>query len=405
MTTTPALATDRTRLRLRPRLQPRPRPRTGEGAERRRGLLLAALAAPAAAGVSGPALVVPQAAASLGVSAGAAAWLLTVFGIGMAAGTPLLAAAGRRRGPGGTLRVAAGLVLAGAAVVAVAPGFAGALAGRALLAAGAAGFNVAAFQLAGRDGSGRSAGLVAIGSAAGGTAGLFGGAAVAAAVDWRAALVLPLLSLAALVPVLRDAAATRPTGPQAPAPEATGATEATKATETTETRVPEPSGTRNGGGGTRRILASAPFLAAAGLMLALSTVNFGLMYAGPARVAALTGWGPVPIGAYAALAALAGALTSWGLVRLGPRLGAARVRAVLAAGAVLAVALAAGPWAWPVLLGTAVSSLATAGGQGLLTGASAAGLPESLRDSAVGLFNLAFLTGVAVGPALAAALL
>ncbi|MFK3735090.1 MFS transporter [Streptomyces sp. NPDC088090] len=382
MTTTPALSP--------------PRPRAAQVAERRRGLLLAGLAAPAAAGVSGPALVVPQAAASLGVSVGAAAWLLTVFGIGMAAGTPLLTAAGRRRGPGGTLRVAAALVLAGAVTVAVAPGFAGALAGRALLAAGAAGFNVAAFQLAGRDGSGRSAGLVAIGSAAGGTAGLFGGAAVASAVDWRAALVLPLLSLAALVPVLRDAAAARPAGAKAPeTAETTGAAETVRAAETAE----------RGGGGVPRILGSAPFLAAAGLMLALSTVNFGLMYAGPVRVAALTGWGPVPIGAYAALAALAGALASWGLVRLGPRLGTARVRALLAAGGVLAVALAAaGPWAWLVLLGSAVGSLATAGGQGLLTGASAAGLPEPLRDSAVGLFNLAFLTGVAAGPALAAAL-
>ncbi|MFE1347836.1 MFS transporter [Streptomyces sp. NPDC058757] len=369
-------------------------------AERRRGLLLAGLAAPAAAGVSGPALVVPQAAASLGVSVGAAAWLLTVFGIGMAAGTPLLTAAGRRRGPGGTLRVAAALVLAGAVTVAVAPGFAGALAGRALLAAGAAGFNVAAFQLAGRDGSGRSAGLVAIGSAAGGTAGLFGGAAVASAVDWRAALVLPLLSLAALVPVLRDATAARPAGAKAPE-----TAETTGAAETAEETVRAAGTAERGGGGVPRILGSAPFLAAAGLMLALSTVNFGLMYAGPVRVAALTGWGPVPIGAYAALAALAGALASWGLVRLGPRLGTARVRALLAAGGVLAVALAAaGPWAWLVLLGSAVGSLATAGGQGLLTGASAAGLPESLRDSAVGLFNLAFLTGVAAGPALAAAL-
>ncbi|MFB7101272.1 MFS transporter [Streptomyces hydrogenans] len=342
----------------------------------RRGLLLAGLAAPAAAGVSGPALVVPQAAASLGVSVGAAAWLLTVFGIGMAAGTPLLTAAGRRRGPGGTLRVAAVLVLAGAALVAVAPGLAGALAGRGLLAAGAAGFNVAAFQLAGRDGGGRSAGLVAIGSAAGGTAGLFGGAALAALLDWRAALVLPLLSLTVLVPALRDAGAGSP-----------GAARA-----------------KDAGAGLRRILSSAPFLAAAGLMLALSTVNFGLMYAGPARVAALTSWGPVPIGAYASLAALAGALASWGLVRRGPRLGTGRTRALLAAGSALAVALAAGPWAGPVLLGSAVSSLVTAGGQGLLTGACAAGLPKSLHDTAVGLFNLAFLTGVAVGPALAAAL-
>ncbi|MDX2295709.1 MULTISPECIES: MFS transporter [Streptomyces] len=342
---------------------------TGTGVQGR-GAALAALAAPAAAGVSGPALVVPEAAASLGVSVATATWLLTVFGIGMAAGTPLLTAAGRRGGPGGTLRAAAALVVAGTALVLLVPGFAAVLAGRALLAAGAAGFNVAAFQLAGRDRSGRSAGLVAIGSATGGTAGLFGGAAIAAGVDWRAALVLPVLSLAVLGWVR---------SPGAPAPDAAGP--------------------RRARGGTAAVLRSPAFLSCAGLVLALSTVNFGLMYAGPRRAGELAGWGVVETGAYAAVAALAGALLSWVLVR-------ARARWwVLACGGALAVALAAGgPRAWVVLLGSGVSSLATAAGQGLLTGASTEGLPEELHDTAVGLFNFAFLVGVAAGPALASTL-
>ncbi|MEU3606685.1 MFS transporter [Streptomyces sp. NPDC035033] len=346
-------------------------PPVAEAEARGRGAGLAVLAAPAAAGVSGPALVVPEAAASLGVSVGAAAWLLTVFGIGMAAGTPLLTAAGRRRGPGGTLRAASVLVVAGTVLVLGVPGFAAALAGRGLLAAGAAGFNVAAFQLAARDPGGRTAGVVAIGSATGGTAGLFGGAAVAAAVDWRAALVLPVLSLPAL---LAARGALRPE----PREEAGGAA--------------APAGVL-------RVLRSGRFLSRAGLILLLSTVNFGLMYAGPRRVVGLTGWGAVQTGAYASVAALAGALLSWGLVRAGARWW------VLAGGGVLAVVLAAaGPWAWVVLLGSGVSSLATAAGQGLLTGASAEGLPESLHDTAVGLFNFAFLAGVAAGPALAASL-
>ncbi|WP_031010425.1 MFS transporter [Streptomyces sp. NRRL F-5727] len=340
-------------------------------AVRGRALALAALAAPAAAGVSGPALVVPEAAASLGVSVPTATWLLTVFGIGMAAGTPLLTAAGRRSGPGGTLRTAAALVVAGTALVLFVPGFAAALAGRALLAAGAAGFNVAAFQLAGRDRSGRSAGLVAIGSAVGGTAGLFGGAAIAAGVDWRGALVLPVLSVAALGWV------------RGPAPDAPDS--------------PRPRPARDG---TATALRSPTFRSSAGLMLVLSTVNFGLMYAGPRRAGELAGWGVVQTGAFAAVAALAGALLSWLLVR-------ARARPwVLACGGALAVALAAGgPWAWVVLLGSGVSSLATAAAQGLLTGASTEGLPEELHDTAVGLFNFAFLVGVAAGPALASALL
>ncbi|MFD8011960.1 MFS transporter [Streptomyces sp. NPDC058955] len=337
---------------------------------RGRGAALAALAAPAAAGVSGPALVVPEAAAALGVSVGTATWLLTVFGIGMAAGTPLLTAAGRRSGPGGTLRVAAGLVVAGTALVLLVPGFGAALAGRALLAAGAAGFNVAAFQLAGRDRSGRSAGLVAIGSAVGGTAGLFGGAAIAAGVDWRGALVLPVLSVVVLGWV-------RGLGAEAPG----------------------NAGPRPARGGTATALRSPAFLSSAGLMLVLSTANFGLMYAGPRRAGELAGWGVVQTGAFAAVASLVGALLSWVLVR-------ARARSwVLALGGVLAVVLTAGgPWAWVVLLGSGVSSLATAAGQGLLTGASTEGLPGRLHDKAIGLFNFAFLVGVAAGPALAATL-
>ncbi|MFI8371140.1 MFS transporter [Streptomyces sp. NPDC085466] len=348
-----------------------PAPAAAPARGRGGAVALAALAAPAAAGVSGPALVVPEAAASLGVSVAAATWLLTVFGIGMAAGTPLLTAAGRRSGPGGTLRVAAGLVVAGAVLALFVPGFTAALAGRALLAAGAAGFNVAAFQLAAaRDPGGRSAGLVAIGSAVGGTAGLFGGPAIAAAADWRGALVLPLLSLAVLG-LARGA----------------GAGKDTSAAEA-------PSGSP------AAVLRSRRFLASAALMLLLSTINFGLMYAGPRRAGELAGWGAVQTGAYAALASLAGALLSWALVR---------ARApwwVLAGGGALAVALAAGgPWAWVVLLAVGVGSLSTAGGQGLLTGRSAEGLPRGLRDTAIGLFNFAFLVGVAAGPALASSLL
>ncbi|MFD4388053.1 MFS transporter [Streptomyces sp. NPDC058486] len=335
------------------------------------GPVLAALAAPAAAGVSGPALVVPEAAASLGVSVGTAAWLLTVFGIGMAVGTPLLTAAGRRGGPGGTLRVAAGLVVAGAALALFAPGFPAALGGRALLAAGAAGFNVAAFQLAGRDPTGRSAALVAIGSAAGGTAGLFAGPAIAATLDWRGALVLPLLSLLVW-----------------------GAIRGGLGTD-----AKASGGNTLAAGALPTILRSPAFLSSSALMLLLSTVNFGLMYAGPRRAGELAGWGAVQTGAYAALASLAGAVLSWGLVR-------AHVRWwVLAGGGAAAVVLAAGgPWAWVVLAAGGLSSLVTAGGQGLLTGRSADGLPPGLRDTAVGLFNFAFLIGVAAGPALAASL-
>ncbi|MFB8242942.1 hypothetical protein ACFC58_41045, partial [Kitasatospora purpeofusca] len=138
------------------------------------------------------------------------------------------------------------------------------------------------------------------------------------------------------------------------------------------------------------------------LMLALATVNFALVYGAPRRVTALTGWGPLPTGAAVASVALAGALLSWQLVRLAPALGTGRVRVLLAAGSTAAATAAAfAPWPPAVLLGSALSSLVTAGGQGVLTGSAVAGLAPERQGGAIGLFNLAFPAGVAAGPALA----
>lgn len=123
----------------------------------RTGLLLAALAAPAAMGVSGASLALPDAAHELAVSPASAAWLMTAFGLGMAVGTPLLTAtAGRRHGPAGVIGAGAVLVTLGAALVLLAPGLPLAVAGRVMEAAGAAGLNVAAFHIAGHDRSGRT---------------------------------------------------------------------------------------------------------------------------------------------------------------------------------------------------------------------------------------------------------
>ncbi|MFE5907533.1 MFS transporter [Streptomyces wedmorensis] len=402
----------------------------------RTGLLLAALAAPAAMGVSGPSLALPEAARELAVSPASAAWLMTAYGLGMAAGTPLLSAtAGRRHGPAGVIRAAAVLVVLGAVLVLLAPTLPLVVAGRALEAAGAAGLNVAAFQLAGRDSTGRTPGLVAIGSAAGGTVGLFAGAAVAGALDWRAALLLPLLSLLALPPTLRlaeqgqepryiprpaphrssphatsstptgtptDTSAGTPTGAPTDTPAGTPTATPTGTPTATPTGAPAPPPTRPPAL-PLDILRNPRFRAAAGLMLAVSTVNFGLLYAAPRRVAALTGWSSVQTGAVASLAALAGALLSWLLIRSALVLGARRVRVVLGIGSPGALVLAlAAPWPAVVLVGSGMSALVTAGGQGLLTGAATGGLPPARHGLAISLFNLAFLTGVAAGPALAA---
>lgn len=350
----------------------------------------ALLIAAAASGISGPSLALPTAAHALHVPTASAAWLMTAYGLGLLAGTPLLAGTAGRRGPAALIRAGAALVALGAAIVLASPSALLPLAaGRAVEATGAAGLTVAAFRIAGRDRSGRSTGLVAIGNAAGGTLGLFVGAGAAQLLGWRAALVMPLLALAVLPAVLR------------PAGQAGQGGQAGQAGRSRPTRPGAPEG-RFRDALPLGLLRRADFRRPALLMLALATVNFALVYGAPRRVTALTGWGPLPTGAAVASVALAGALLSWQLVRLAPALGTGRVRMLLAAGSTAAAAAAAfAPWPPVVLLGSALSALVTAGGQGVLTGSAVGGLAPERQGGAIGLFNLAFPAGVAAGPVLA----
>ncbi|MFF2081584.1 MFS transporter [Kitasatospora sp. NPDC058162] len=361
----------------------------------RTGLLLAAVAAPGAAGLSSPSLVLPAVARELHTGPGSAAWLMSGYGLGMMLGTPLLTGTAGRRGPRPLLLASAGALLLGVLVTLGAGAALGPLvAGRALQAVGAAGFNVAAFQLAARQPDGRASGVVAIGSAAGGTAGLFIGAAVAAGLGWRACLVLPVLTLAVLPAALRGCAE-----PDAGAVAGTG-------TATVAGTGPEPA--RGAGAASRSLLgldalAVPRFRAVALVMLILATVNFGLVYGAPRRVAALTGWSAVQTGAVGSLATLTGALLSWSLVRAAPRLGLRRTTGLLLGVSFAALLLAAvGPWAPLVLLGAGASACVNAGGQGVLTGAAAEAVAPRRRPEAIGLFNLVFLLGAALGPQLAA---
>ncbi|MFI5648252.1 MFS transporter [Kitasatospora sp. NPDC051705] len=359
----------------------------------RTGLLLAAVAAPGAAGLSSPSLVLPAVARELHTGLDSASWLMSGYGLGMMLGTPLLTGTAGRRGPRALLLASAAALLLGVLVTLAAGAELGPLvAGRALQAVGAAGFNVAAFQLAARRPDGRASGLVAIGSAAGGTAGLFIGAAVAAGLGWRACLVLPVLTLAVLPAALRacaGAVADRVADP-APAPGSRGGA----------TAADGPAGRGFLG---LDALAVPRFRAVAGVMLVLATVNFGLVYGAPRRAAALTGWSAVQTGAVGSLATLTGALLSWSLVRAAPRLGLRRTAGLLLGGSFAALALAASsPWAPLVLLGAGASACVNAGGQGVLTGAAAEAVAPSRRPEAIGLFNLVFLLGAALGPQLAA---
>ncbi|MFI6154025.1 MFS transporter [Kitasatospora sp. NPDC051170] len=341
------------------------------------GLLLTLLAAPCAAGLSGPSLTLPTAARALHADTSSAAWLMTAFGLGMLLGTPLLASTASRRGPRALLLTSATALLLGTAAILLGGSLAPLVLGRAATGVGAAGFNIAAFQLAARDGTGRQVGLVAIGSAAGGTAGLFVGAAAGRLIGWPAALVLPVFSLLVLPSVLALAPASGTTSPT---------------TATGRSRFLSFD-----------LLAHRRLRAAAATTLLLSTVNFGLVYGAPRRAAALTGWSPVQTGAAASLCTLAGALLSWQLVRVAPGLTDRRLYGVLVGGSLGALALAAlAPWYSGVLLGAGTSAFANASGQGVLTGRSTTALPAGRQGEGIALLTLVFLLGATLGPQLAA---
>ncbi|MEU8924387.1 MFS transporter [Kitasatospora sp. NPDC048545] len=359
----------------------------------RTGVLLAAVAVPGAAGLSGPSLVLPAIARELHTGLDSASWLMSGYGLGMMLGTPLLTGTAGRRGPRALLLASAGALLLGVLVTLAAGAALGPLvAGRVLLGVGAAGFNVAAFQLAARQPDGRASGVVAIGSAAGGTVGLFIGAAVAAGLGWRACLVLPVLTLAVLPAALRGCAA--PAHGPAHGPAAGPGPEPARG-------AGAPAASRSFLG--LDALAVPRFRAVAGVMLVLATVNFGLVYGAPRRAAALTGWSAVQTGAAGSLATLTGALLSWSLVRAAPRLGLRRTAGLLLGVSFAALGLAAfAPWAPLVLLGAGASACVNAGGQGVLTGAGAEAVAPQRRPEAIGLFNLVFLLGAALGPQLAA---
>jgi MFS family permease len=382
---------------------------------------LALLAGPLSFGITAPALVLEEIAAALGTTAGSAAALVTAFGWGIAVGSPLAGRLLARRGGRTTLAVSSALVVAGAVLVlasAAVPALALVLAGCALQALGAAGLTVVAVGMA--------AGPAAMGTVSGSLAS-FGavaplvGTQVAAALGWRAALVLPLLSLLAVPAALRAVSTPTAAGRRDPL----GATLLVTAVSALALVTALPVGWAVGavvvavaaglllarharhrpdGVVPRSVPASGRFLLASAIAFGLAVANFAVVYASPRLLAAVTGWGPDQMGTALLVPYLTGGLLSLLLVPATARL---RYRAVVLgfpACALAAVALAlVGSSAVPLFAAMLLGSATAATGQGALgLRAGAAVAPED-REPALSLFTLCYLLGAAFGPAIAVA--
>ncbi|MEE1940150.1 MFS transporter [Streptomyces sp. TRM 70361] len=381
------------------------------GPARTGALWLALLAGPLSFGIAGPALVLDDVAAALGVRTGAATWAVTAFGWGIAVGTPLLAGLLGRRGLRAALTVCGLLVAAGAVLAATVPVLPAVVLGTALQGLGTAGLTATAMSLAVtplRMGC-VTASLAVVGS----TAPLVG-SLVNDVFSWRATLALPVLSLLALPAVLRGAP------PDTVARDRFDAAGAVLMTALVTALVFVPHQPPAAGvcavaaavllglhlrarpdGFVPAVLVRTPaFLFSAGTAFALAVVNFGLMYAIPERLSEHTDWTSSQIGVAMVWPLLLGGTLSWFVVAASARVGRVPVAAVLAA---MGVAGAVTAWlatAPPVLLvAQGLASIAAASGQGVLAVHATSAVPDGHRPAAIGLFNLCYLLGAAFGPA------
>lgn len=377
---------------------------------------LALLAAPLSFGITGPTLLLGEIAGDLGVRSTAATWVVIAFGGSIAIGTPLIGALLGRHGLRAALATCAALVLTGAILVLTVPVLPALVLGSVLQALGTAGFSTTAMSLAGSAGA---MGVVTASLASVGATGPLVGSAVGALTSWQVALALPVLSLLALPAVAGRGPSVPLSGerfdaigaalltglvagvvfiPHYPLPGALAAVLAASLLVWHLRARPD-------GFVPAALLRSGVFVGSSLLALALAITNFGLIFVLPELLSSRAGWTAGQIGTGLLWPLLLGGTLSWLLVATSSRVGARPVIAALIAGGLGAAALAAvSPGAVLLLVAMFIGSLSAATGQGVLAVRASAAAPDRLVPAAIGLFNLCYLLGSAVGPAIAALL-
>jgi MFS family permease len=419
---------------------------------------LALLAGPLSFGIAGPALILSDAADGLGVSVGAATWIVTAFGLGIAVGTPLMAGLIGHRGVRAALTTSGLLVLLGSILAVTVPLLPMLAVASAVQGLGAAGLTTTAMNLAR---STRVMGLVTAALAVFGATAPLVGSLVSDALSWHAALALPGLSLLAVPAALRRAPAALRRAPaglrgvpaglrgvpaglrrvpaglrrapagvrDAPAASTAGDRFDGKgavlltALVTALVFVPQwpvvaglcaiVAGallglhvrTRPNGLVPAVLLRTPRFLISAGLAFALAVVNFGMFYGIPVLLSRHAGWTASEIGFAMLWPLLFGGLASWVVVAVTARLGFGTVIAGFVVAGIAAALVAVSTTAPLVLLvAPALSSVAAAAGQGVFAVRATAAAPDGHRPAAIGLFTLCYLLGAAFGPAIVAQL-
>ncbi|MFG3701555.1 MFS transporter [Micromonospora sp. NPDC047620] len=392
------------------------------------GWRLGALYGPAIYGVSAAAVALPVAADELHTAPATAVWILTIHALGLGVGAAVAGRAIDIWGPRRTLSLGAVLLAAGTILCAFATLIAVAVASRGLLAMGSGAMTATALTLAaGRPPTQRPAVLARLGAAMAlfsATAPLAG--ALAVTTSWKTALVLPALSLTAL-PLCWPLAQPRQRLPARVDWIGAGLLVVTAAgllltIQSTTLHFPPPAvvglfaGTcalvvlvnrhrrRNPDGFVPAVISQRRFvlagLAGAGVYGGL----FGCVYAVPQMLTRL-GYSAEGIGLLLVPSAIVAAVTA----RLAGRAAgnSARRRVLVGVTALFSVSLLLAAWDHrPVALmgATTVGFAAFAIAQTTLTAAITARVDPRQRGGALGLLNLMYFIGGAVGASACSAL-
>lgn len=391
-------------------------------------LLVGTLVALTIVGSSAVAVALPTVAADLQLDTAGTAWVLAVFSLSFSVATALFGRLADLRGLRLPLRIGVVLLVGGSLATAAAWSFPSLVVGRLVQGFGAGavpvlatGIVVARFE---GDARARALGaLTAVVSLVSGSGPLIGGA-IAHLLGWRAVLAVPAIAALLVEPVARIA----------PVPvrgdgrlDVRGAL-LVAATVTGVTLLLQAPATRPGpllltaaallavGGGVgvvasvravpsgflpRVVVTNPAMVLAAVTGLVVLAAYLAMLLALPLLLSQRHGWSALQIGLALLPAALAGAVVSRIVGGAIARLGAFRLAAWLAlgsaAGALLAAASADSP---PLLVvGMALVVCGFAGGQVALLDAIPRLVPARVRGAAIGVFNLVFFVGGAIGSA------
>lgn len=402
---------------------------------RRVALLLGSLVALTIIGSSAVAVALPDVARDLSLDTAGTAWVLACFSLTFSITTAVFGRLADLYGLRLPLRIGVVLFAGGSSLAGAAWSFPALVAGRLLQGAGAGAVPVLALGIVAArfHGPARSqalGGLTAVVSIVSGSGPLIGGA-IAELVSWRAVLALPVLALLVAEPVARLAPA-RPAPAQATDASGRGldvpGALLMGATVAAVTLLLQSPGTGLGllaatafavaallgvmllvrhvrlrphGFLPAVVVRNAAFRRCAGGGLTLLAAYIGMLLALPLLLAESQGWGPLQIGLALLPAAAFGALVASTAGVVAARLGRYRLAAALSAGSTLGLLLAAATPGRPVLLVTGMCLVVAgfAGGQVVLIDAVSSLVDEAHRGIALGVFNLLFFTGGAIGAA------